>query len=97
MFHLRAYRWLVNYRKVDAALASALRKPPARLPVFVHLDPDASEAEHASLASLGLPAGSLQGAIATASLSPAQVRKLSDQPFVRQIRLSSPMNLLGDG
>ncbi len=88
----------MDYRKVDAALASAMRRAqtPEKLAVFVHLDPKATDAQRAALTKLGLPDGSRQGAIATASLSPDQVRTLSEQPFVRQIRLSMPLNLLGD-
>jgi hypothetical protein len=76
-------------------LAAAAAAPP-KLSVFVHVDPDASDAEQAKLTRLGLPRGSLQGGIATASLSPEQVRKLAEQPFVRRIRLSSPLNFLRD-
>ena len=100
----------MDYRKLDPALVAALsRKPapaaapagpepsaPPKLSVFVHVDPDASDAQQAKLTRLGLPRGSLQGGIATANLSPDQVRKLAEQPFVRRIRLSSPLNLLGD-
>ena len=99
----------MDYRKLDPALAAALAKAPApgraptartrasqQLSVFVQVDPDASDAQQAHLVGLGLPRGSFQGGIATATLSPEQVGKLSEQPFVRRIRLSAPLNLLGD-
>ncbi|MGH9222504.1 MAG: hypothetical protein ACRD2W_01600 [Acidimicrobiales bacterium] len=100
----------VDYRKLDAALAAALSREPAvgaagagpqplappKLSVFVHVDPDASDAQQSKLTRLGLPRGSLQGGIVTANLSPDQVRKLAEQPFVRRIRLSAPLNLLRD-
>ncbi|MFP5318329.1 MAG: hypothetical protein ACLGI2_08540 [Acidimicrobiia bacterium] len=93
----------MDYRKIDAALAAALddQGPPAargrpvpRLAVFVHVDPAAATRRRADLARLGLPAGSVLGGIATASLSPDQVRELSEQPWVRQIRLSRPLDTL---
>ena len=92
----------MDYRKIDAALAAALddeRPPDARgrtpkLPVFVSVDPAAATRRRAHLARLGLPAGSLLGGIATASLSADQVKELSEQPWVRQIRLSQPLDLL---
>lgn len=67
-----------------------------RLAVFVHLNPDVADDELAALAGLGLGPGSRQGAVATADLSPEQVSLLSDQRAVRQIRLSGPLDLLGD-
>jgi hypothetical protein len=69
---------------------------PGGLSVFVHLDPQLSRAEKAKLAELGLPIGSAQGGIATATLSPEQVGQLSEQPSVRQLRLSTPLRLLGN-
>lgn len=96
----------MDYRKIDAALAAALdgdrpaddrdrgpRRTPG-LPVFVHIDPAAATRRRPELARLGLPAGSLLGGIGTATLSAEQVRELSEQPWVRQIRLSQPLDLL---
>jgi hypothetical protein len=97
----------VDYRKVDAALAAALaevldgpepdrgaRAAPQKLSVFVHVDPAAAKRERAALAKLGVRAGSLMGGIGTATLSPSQVRELSELPWVRQIRLSQPLDSL---
>ncbi|HVL27359.1 MAG TPA: hypothetical protein VM390_04385 [Acidimicrobiales bacterium] len=93
----------MDHRKIDAALAAALDEPRAaavaggpgpRLSVFVHVDPVAASRRRAELARLGLPAGSILGGIGTASLSPDQVRELSSKPWVRQIRLSQPLDTL---
>jgi hypothetical protein len=96
----------MDYRKIDAALAAALedeerpatvRQQPGgapKLPVFVHVDPAAAVRRRAELARLGVRAGSVLGGIGTASLSPEQVRELSEQPWVRQIRLSQPLDSL---
>lgn len=96
----------MDYRKLDAALAAALEdeerpaaarggaRPVPKLPVFVHVDPAAAAARRAELARLGLRAGSMLGGIGTATLSPEQVRELSEQPWVRQIRLSQPLDSL---
>ena len=91
----------MDHSKLDAGLSAALEdaapaaaKPPG-LPVFVHLNPRLSKEEKDKLAKLGLPVGSTEGGIATATLSPDQVRQLSEEPSVRQLRLSTPLRLLG--
>lgn len=85
---------------MDAALAAALDDlttgSAPRIPVFVHVDPAATVPERTALDRLGVRSSSLVGGIATASLSPSQVRALSQQPWVRSIRLSGPLNLLDD-
>ena len=95
----------MDHSKLDARLVAALEDPaPAAagstaLPVFVHLNAPLSKAERDKLAELGLPRSSLtsdEGGIATASLSPEQVRQLSESPSVRQLRLSVPLRLLGN-
>ena len=72
---------------MDAALAGALADSDAddRLAVFVHLgglvDPDPVR-----LAELGDIGG--EGLVRTASLSRAEIERLSEQPWVRLLRLS---------
>lgn len=81
-----------------AAAGAAVPAPPgdeAALPVFVQLDPDLSPDERARLAELGLRVGSAEGGIATATLSAEQVRRLSEEPSVRRLQLSTPLRLLG--
>ena len=80
-------------KEVMSAAASAARDA---LSVFVHVDPHLSKAEQAKLAKLGLPVGSAEGGIATATLSREQVSQLSEQPSVRRLRLSTPLRLLGN-
>lgn len=88
---------MVDYGKLDTGLAIALdevgdeRAP--RLPVFVHVDAGDPEARRDALADLGV-AGPLQGGIATATLSADQVRRLSERPWVLQLRLGTPLELL---
>ncbi|MCA1845695.1 MAG: hypothetical protein LC792_21375 [Actinobacteria bacterium] len=78
------------------AMSAAGSAAQDALSVFVHVDPNLSKAEQANLAKLGLPVGSAQGGIATATLSPEQVRQLSERPSVRRLRLSTPLRLVGD-
>ena len=96
----------MDWSKVDAALAGALSATPdhgwrrfedatgaeRRLPVFVHVDADAADA--VLLAELQV-AGPPGGGVRTATLSPADVARLTDQPWVTQVRLSGPLRLLG--
>lgn len=88
----------MDFSKLDAALAGALEPPPRQSPdpellVFVHVQPD--EVDRRELARLGVRADSMVGSVATATLSPEQIDELSEQPWVRQIRLSQSLKLLG--
>jgi hypothetical protein len=89
----------VNYAKVDAALAGALESTSdyeARtLPVFIHVD--ASAADRQILADLGVTgADAGQETVAATALSPQNVAQLSQQSWVRQLRLSRSLHLLED-
>jgi hypothetical protein len=65
----------------------------SKLLVFVHVQRD--EVDGRELARLGVREESIAGNVATATLSPEQIDELSEQPWVRQIRLSQPLKLLG--
>lgn len=81
---------MTDWRKLDAALAGALGSASKRpLSVFVHFDPEGAE----ELRALGIDPSP---GIATATLSPEQIKALSEQAFVRQLRLSAPLRLLDD-
>lgn len=84
---------MTDWRKLDAALASALGTAGDRpLSVFIHYDPEAAD----QLSALGFGGGGGVGGIVTETLAPEQIAALSEQPFVRQIRLSTPLRLLDD-
>lgn len=95
----------MDFSKLDAALAGALDPQPReprewpeamadpKLLVFVHVQPD--DVDRRELTRLGVRAESITGNVATATLSPEQIDELSEQPWVRQIRLSQPLKLLG--
>ncbi len=86
-----------DHAKLDAALASALEDvpgPEARvLPVFVEAAGELPEAGRSLLSELGV--GEPIGNVTTATLSARQVADLSDQPWVRYLRLSGRLRLLG--
>ena len=86
-----------DHAKLDAALASALEDvpdPEARvLPVFLEMAGELPEDGRSMLSELGV--GEPTGNVATASLSARQVADLSDQPWVRYLRLSGRLRLLG--
>lgn len=87
---------MTNYRKLDAALAGVLDRALAAgkpLPVFVHVDADAAAD---ALLALGVGPDAVHAGIATATLPAEQIAALSEQPFVRQIRLSSALRLRDD-
>jgi hypothetical protein len=85
-----------EHAKLDAALASALEDVPAPearvLPVFVETTGELTEAARSVLSDLGV--AELLGNVATATLSARQVADLSDQPWVRYLRLSGRLRLL---
>jgi hypothetical protein len=82
----------VDWRKVDAPLASALAGTPGdeALPVFVQIDRSRADAE--ALDRLGL--GGDVGELGTASLSPEQLDALTDLEWVLYVRLSGRLRLL---
>ncbi|HEV3400566.1 MAG TPA: hypothetical protein VG078_02000 [Acidimicrobiales bacterium] len=86
-----------DHAKLDAALASALEDVPGSearvLPVFVEMAGEVPEDGRSMLRELGV--GEPTGSVATASLSARQVADLSDQPWVRYLRLSGRLRLLG--
>ena len=81
----------MDYRKIDAALAVALQETPNRddpsLLVFVHTERPPCEQEAAALERHGIRTGDGRGPF-TATLSPRAVEDLSDQPWVRSLKLS---------
>jgi len=87
---------VTDWRKLDAALAAALGSAALGaaeqlLTVFVHFDADGAQ----RLRRMGIGADPAVG-IATATLPASDVEALSEQPWVRRIRLSSPLRLLDD-
>ena len=84
----------MDWRKVDAPLASALAGTPGdeALPVFVQVDRSRADAD--ALDRLGL--GRDPGDLGTASLSPQQLDTLTDQDWVLFVRLSGRLRLLVD-
>ena len=84
----------MDWRKVDAPLASALAGTQGEeaLPVFVQVDRSRADADALDRLGLGRDAGDL----GTASLSPQQLDALTDQDWVLFVRLSGRLRLLGD-
>ena len=92
----------MDWSKVDASLAGALaghgwpgadaaRDAERRLSVFVHIDAD--RADQSLLAELALGTSST-GDVRTGDLTPADVARLTEQPWVTRVRLSGPLRLL---
>jgi hypothetical protein len=81
----------VDWAKIDAALAGALDRAGAdeALPVFVHLDGAATVPATPALAG--------DGDLRSAALTPVELSDLTDQPWVRHVRLSDGLRLLADG
>jgi hypothetical protein len=88
----------MDYRKIDAALAVAMKDAKdiekRVLVVFVHTEHTPSASEAAFLEKLGSKVGSGGGQIFTATLSANNVAELSDQPWVKYIKLSRKLHPL---
>jgi hypothetical protein len=84
----------VDWGKVDAPLASALAgaSPDEPLSVFVQIDASRGDVDGDALDRLGL--GRDAADVSTATLSPAQLDALTDQDWVRYVRLSGRLRLL---
>lgn len=91
----------MDYRKIDAALAAALdgvQDPDERaLVVFIHTmnAPDPSAATF--LKELGVRGIGGQRRVFTATLSPRAIAELSEQPWLRFMRLSQRLRLFEEG
>lgn len=88
----------MNYQKVDAALAAALddiQDPEERdLAVFIHTMHVPDNDEAALLEKLGVGGATGRRQVFTATLSARAVAELSDQPWVRYLKLSKPLRML---
>ena len=88
----------MDYQKIDAALAAALdevRDPEERaISVFIHTEHAPMDAEAAFLEDLGV--GGVTGGrqVFTATLSPRAIGELSDQPWLRYMKLSRRLRIV---
>ena len=87
----------MNYKKLDTALAMALNElqdsEEQSLVVFIHTEPVPDAKATAFLESLGVKVTRGQD-VFTATLSANAVSQLSDQPWVKAIRLSQNLRFL---
>ncbi|MDM9379571.1 hypothetical protein QUB80_02495 [Chlorogloeopsis sp. ULAP01] len=89
----------MNYQKLDAALAMALNQvhdPEERsLVVFIHTEPitDGSAAI-TILENLGVSDINKAKDVFSATLSPNEISKLSEQPWVQYLKLSQKLHLM---
>lgn len=88
----------MDYRKIDTGLAVALKdvKDPGEsaLVIFIHTEHVPSATEAAFLEKLGIKIGPGEGQVFTATLSANQVAELSDQPWVKYLKLSRKLRPL---
>ncbi|GAB4533624.1 MAG: hypothetical protein Kow0063_15840 [Anaerolineae bacterium] len=90
----------MDYRKVDAALAAALDEvqdpEEPTLSVFIHTAYAPQDAEVAFLKDLGVRGVTGTRQVFTATLSPRAVAELSEQPWLRYMKLSRRLRLMED-
>jgi hypothetical protein len=88
----------MDYQKIDAALAAALddvQNPETQVfEVFVHVAQPLTSDDTGYLQELGVRGDTRGRQVFTATLSARAVAELSDQPWVRHLRLSRDLRLL---
>jgi hypothetical protein len=92
---------IVDYQKVDAALAAAMQEAPdpdeRSLVVFIHAERALSVEERSVVERLGVSGGQAGPGVVTATLSARAVEELTEQSWVRYVRLSRRMRPLESG
>ena len=91
----------VDFSKLDADLSAELDQTPANpdepaFLVFVQTDRPLSQAEAAVLSRVGVAGNFVGRDLFTATLSPRAVDELSNQPWVRYLKLSRRLRPLDD-
>lgn len=88
----------MNYQKLDAALAMALNDVPdpqqPSLAVFIHTEPVLDSAATAVLENSGINGVASGKDIFTATLSPNTISQLSEQSWVKYLKLSQKLHLV---
>jgi hypothetical protein len=88
----------MNYRKVDATLAAALDEIKSAeepmLAVFIYTAKSRDETATTFLNGIGVRVYSKNQEIFTATVSPHTVKELSQQPWVRYVKLSQKLHVL---
>ena len=88
----------MKYEKLDPPLRGALEEmgdeAAQSLTVFVHLDHEPDMNEQHELEKRGVRVEGKPKTIITDSLTPGEIKALTDMPVVQRIRLSQKMRLL---
>ncbi len=88
----------MNYHKVDAPLAAAVDEiknaEEPLLAVFIYTAKSRDETATTFLNGIGVRVYSKNQEIFTATVSPHTVKELSQQPWVRYVKLSQKLHLL---
>ncbi|RCJ29112.1 hypothetical protein A6770_01610 [Nostoc minutum NIES-26] len=90
----------MNYQKLDAALAMALNdvqnpQEPS-LVVFIHTEPVLAPAANAVLENFGISGITSGKDVFTATLSPNAISQLSEQAWVKYLKLSQKLYLVNN-
>ncbi|MBW4644479.1 MAG: hypothetical protein KME23_16080 [Goleter apudmare HA4340-LM2] len=85
----------MNYQKLDAALAMALNDvsdlEASTLDIFIHTEPVLDAEAVAVLENLGISVASSGKDVFTAKLPPNAIAHLSQQPWVKHLKLSQQL------
>lgn len=88
----------MNYQKLDAPLSLALNEAQnskeQSLEIFIHTEPVVDSKAIAVLESLGVKDVTCGKDVFTATLMPTAISQLSEQPWVKSLRLSQQLHLV---
>lgn len=87
----------MNYHKVDAPLAAAvdeIKNAEEPLAIFIYTAKSRDETATTFLNAIGVRVYSANQQIFTATVSPHTVKELSQQPWVRYVKLSQKLHML---
>jgi hypothetical protein len=89
----------MNFSKLDTTLILALKKHQDQskpcLVVFIHTESPIDSKATAMLESLGVSGIAVGRDVFTATISPNAVSQLSQQPWVKYLKLSRELRLIG--
>jgi hypothetical protein len=85
----------MDYSKIDAPLAAQLKSkdPDELFPVFISVSKDIGEQEQSFLKRIGIMSSVANMRIFSATIPSQAIDELSEQPWIRYIKLSTALQL----
>lgn len=93
---------MYNYQKLNGMLLDALSRlgddsEAPKLTIFIQTDRELAESERERLRAYGARGNLSRGSMFTATVPPQTVGALSEEPWVRSLRLAETLKMIGAG